>query len=122
MRLASERSLSRSDAEQLAKEILQSVLWSCNSQKALRDFANHELGRQDHRPIEWDELALKISFWDPTGERYPPPATAQLVVQRGAITTWVADPLTHRVTEPMTRAAAMSASGIPFSRPYRASR
>ncbi len=104
VRMASERSLSRVEAEQLARDILQSVLWSCNSQKALRDFANHELGRQDQRPIEWDELALKISFWDPAGERYPPPATAQLVVQKGAVTTWLADPSTHRVADPVTRA------------------
>lgn len=104
LRLAAQQAISRQDGEMMARDLLQALLWVANSQRPLRAFVNQELQRQENRPIEWDDLALKISFWDADGERYDPPAISQLVVQRGMITTWTCDPGTRRLSEPMTRA------------------
>lgn len=103
LRLASHQAVTRSESEQLARDILHSMLWSCNSQRSIKAFVNHELKKQENRPIEWDDLALKISFWSQEGERYGPSHVAQLVVQKGMITTWSADPKTQRLTDPMTK-------------------
>lgn len=103
LRLASQQALSRQEGEALAKDLLQSLLWVANSQRPLKNFANQELQRQDNRAVEWEDLALKISFWDAQGERHNPPALAQLVVQKGMITTWISDPGTRKLSEPMTR-------------------
>jgi hypothetical protein len=103
LRLASQQAMSRQEGEAMARDLLQSLLWVVNSQRPLKNFANQELQRQENHSVEWEDLSLKISFWDAEGERYNPPALAQLVVQKGMITTWSSDPGTRRLSEPMTR-------------------
>jgi hypothetical protein len=102
LRLASHKALTHQEGIDFAKEILHSMIWSANSQRPVRAFANLELGRQESRPIAWDDLALKISFWNLEGERYSAPYLAQLTVQRGMITTWSSDPHTLKLTDSHT--------------------
>jgi hypothetical protein len=102
LRLASHRALQAHEAELLAKDILHAMLWSCNSHRAVRAFINREFNRPEQRAIEWEDLALKISFWNKDGERYQAPMVSQLVVQKGMITIWAADTRSHKLADPQT--------------------
>ncbi|MFZ4099049.1 MAG: hypothetical protein ACOYKZ_01810 [Chlamydiia bacterium] len=103
LRLSDTHALSREQAENYSRDILHSMLWAANAHSTTRSFANEALGRNKDRPIHWDDLALKVTFWDSEGDRYPNPYIAQLVVHHGQLTTWLADPSTMKIVDPITR-------------------
>ena len=121
LRLSDSLQLTREQASEYAIDLLHAMLWAANAHGSTRSFANYAFGRLPDQPILWEDLALKVSFWNAQGDRFPSPYVAQLIVQQGMITTWTSDAKTQKVLTPITlplppRDATESAAGS--SPPY----
>jgi len=103
LRLASDRQINRYDAALLAQNLLKTMLWVANKQPEVRAFANQSLDRPEWMAVDWNDLALKISFWSACGERFPPPAISQLIVRKGMLTTWLADSTSQKLQDQITQ-------------------
>lgn len=112
LRLASDKQINRYDAALLAQNILKGMLWITNKQQEVRIFANQSLERPEWMAIDWNDLALKISFWNSCGERFPPPAISQLIVRKGMLTTWLADYASQKLQDQITQPLAKPADAV----------